>query len=114
MMATPANKIILRDARLLTDEGEAASANDLILAVRANSMDIANAALSAAFAGLDAPRTTAKGAGARHPRTLRVALRQQPGATLALISVPGDYATGEARRALRSGLDVMIFSDNVP
>ena len=28
--------------------------------------------------------------------------------------MPGDYAAGEARKALRSGLDVMIFSDNVP
>ena len=39
---------------------------------------------------------------------------EQPAATLALISVPGDYAAGEARKALRAGLDVMIFSDNVP
>jgi FdrA protein len=28
--------------------------------------------------------------------------------------VPGDFAAGEARKALRRGLDVMIFSDNVP
>ena len=28
--------------------------------------------------------------------------------------MPGDYAAGEARKALRAGLDVMIFSDNVP
>ena len=33
--------------------------------------------------------------------------------SLALISTPGEYAAAEARKALASGLDVMLFSDNV-
>src|SRR5439155_4545 len=33
---------------------------------------------------------------------------------LALISVPGAYAGAEALQALRAGLHVMLFSDNVP
>ena len=49
------------------------------------------------------PRTAAEGGGTRQPRTLRAALRSQPAATLALISVPGDYAAAEARKALRAG-----------
>ena len=32
----------------------------------------------------------------------------------ALISVPGDYAAAEAMKALQMGMDVMMFSDNVP
>ncbi len=36
------------------------------------------------------------------------------GATLALISVPGEHAFVEAMDALDHGLDVMVFSDNVP
>ena len=36
-----------------------------------------------------------------------------PEASLALISVPGDFAVAQARKAIRHGLDVMIFSDNV-
>ncbi len=36
-----------------------------------------------------------------------------PDANLALISVPGDFAPAEARKALALGLHVMIFSDNV-
>jgi FdrA protein len=114
MMATPANRRILADAGLLGAEGESAAANDLILAVRAGTAEAAHAALAAAAVALDKPRTAAKGAIARHPRSLRAALRVQPAATLALVSVPGDYAAGEARKALRAGLDVMIFSDNVP
>ena len=40
-------------------------------------------------------------------------MRQTPGANLAVISVPGAYAAREARAALRQGLNVMLFSDNV-
>ena len=113
MMATPANKRILADAGLLSSLGEAAAANDLVLAVRATSAAAAEAALAAGAAVLDKPRD-ARTAVTHAPRSLRTALREQPAATLALISVPGDYAADEARKALRSGLDVMIFSDNVP
>ena len=37
-----------------------------------------------------------------------------PDANLALISVPGEFAAAEARKALRRGLHTLIFSDNVP
>ena len=36
-----------------------------------------------------------------------------PAANLAIVSVPGDFAAREARRALERGLNVMLFSDNV-
>src|SRR5262245_21345051 len=114
MMGTPANKRILADAGLLSGEGEAATANDLILAVQAATAKAADDALAAAAAALAKPRTTAGTTAGRNPRSLRMALAEQPGATLALISVPGDYAAGEARKELRSGLHVMLFSDNVP
>ena len=39
--------------------------------------------------------------------------RSSPDANLALISTPGDYAAAEAMKALRLGLNVMLFSDNV-
>jgi FdrA protein len=114
MAGTPANKRILAEAGLLASEGETATANDLVLAVRATTDAAAEAALTAAVAGLDTARAAAKSASVHTPRSLRTALDAQPEATLALISVPGDYAAGEARKALLAGLDVMIFSDNVP
>ncbi|HEU0160536.1 MAG TPA: acyl-CoA synthetase FdrA [Hyphomicrobiaceae bacterium] len=114
MMATPANKAILAEAGLIDAEAEAAGANDLILAVSAEAPDRADAALAAAQVLL-APRARPNAAPRGHSaRSLRTALGAQPDANLALISVPGDYAAGEARRALGCGLDVMIFSDNVP
>ena len=48
------------------------------------------------------------------PRTLESAVRVLPGANLAAISVPGAFAGREAMRALRRGLHVFLFSDNVP
>ncbi|HEY0739522.1 MAG TPA: hypothetical protein VGD69_31650, partial [Herpetosiphonaceae bacterium] len=47
------------------------------------------------------------------PRTLNAALKQLPDADLAVISVPGAFARREALQALRSGLNVLLFSDNV-
>ena len=45
--------------------------------------------------------------------SLEMAVEQQAALNLALISVLGDYAAAEAIKALRPGLSVMLFSDNV-
>lgn len=113
MMGTPQNRALLRDAGLLTGEGETAGPTDLIVAVLADGASAAEAARAAAEAALAARRPT-PGAGAPRPRTLASALRTMPDATLALISVPGAYAGAEALKALRAGLHVLLFSDNVP
>lgn len=47
------------------------------------------------------------------PPTLNSALENQPESNMVLISVAGEYAADEARKALEKGLHVMIFSDNV-
>lgn len=114
MMGTPANKQILAAARLLANDGEAARGGDLILAVRAIDPQAAEAALAEAGAQLELPKTTSAASASWRPRTLGAAVDHLPGANLALISVPGDFAAAEARKALRRGLNVMIFSDNVP
>jgi FdrA protein len=49
-----------------------------------------------------------------HARGLAGALELLSGANLALISVPGEFAAYEARKALGRGLHVLLFSDNVP
>jgi succinyl-CoA synthetase alpha subunit len=55
------------------------------------------------------------GSGSRYDiRTLDEAVATQPRSNLAVISVPGSYATREARKALGHGLNVFLFSDNVP
>ena len=114
IMGTPANKEILREAGILGPEGEKAEAGDLILALRAADPAAAETALTEAGHLLDRPSTLGAAVAADAPRTLRAALRELPEANLALISVPGDFAVAEARKALDLGLHAMIFSDNVP
>ena len=118
MMGTPANRAILHEAGVLAAEGEAAGAGDLIIAVRARTEAMAAAAIARARQLLEARRPGIDGPGPAgtagwQPRTLRSGLDQLPDANLALISVPGDFAAAEARKALSRGLNVMIFSDNV-
>jgi FdrA protein len=114
IMGTPANKEILREAGILGPEGEKAETGDLILALRATCSAAAEAALAEARRLLDRPSALGAAAAADAPRTLRAGLRELPDANLALISVPGDFAAAEARKALDLGLNAMIFSDNVP
>ena len=114
MIGTPANKEILREAGLLADAGREAGPGDLIIGLRAKDAAAADAAMAEARRLLDQPRRGAVGGDAWQARTLRGAVQQMPDANLALISVPGDFAAAEARKALRRGLNVMIFSDNVP
>lgn len=88
--------------------------NDLIVAVSGTTeacdeaLGLADKLLSAAPAEGGEPVGTAA------PTTsIQMAVARDPALNLALISVPGDYAAAEAMKALRLGLDVMVFSDNV-
>src|SRR5438046_1095282 len=115
MMGTPHNRELLQQAGLLAPEGAAAGPADLVIAVIADSPAAADAARAAAEHALLARRAIAVGnTTAATPRTLASALKILPDANLALISVPGAYAGAEALQALRAGLHVMLFSDNVP
>ena len=113
-MGTPSNLEILDASGLATGESAAAGPNDLIIVVKADDAAEAEAALAQADELL-ARKGGADGAPAEtRPRTLDTALRQLPEANLAVISVPGAHAEMEAMRALRRGLHVFLFSDNVP
>lgn len=113
MMGTPSNTAIMRNAGLL-DGDVAAQGNDLILAVKAESEQAARDALANASAALDKPKVQSSGGQAAwRPRSIAAAVKAIPGVNLALISVPGDFAAGEARKALNRGLHVLMFSDNV-
>ena len=113
MMGTPQNKELLKRASLLTPEGEAAHPDDLIIALRAESEEVAQQALSQIQQWL-AQRQPPKLAGeVSPPRTLGTALERMPAANLVLISLPGQYVRWEAQKALSRGRHVMVFSDHV-
>ncbi len=115
LMATPANRDLLAKAGLLADEAAAAGPADLVIAVAAASAEAAEAALADAAARLTAAAPSAGVAAERTPpATIAAALAEAPGANLAIVSTPGAYATAEALKALKRGLHVFLFSDNVP
>jgi FdrA protein len=114
MLGTPANKDLLREAGILAPDGETAEPGDLILALRADDGQAGAAALAEAKRLLDQPGASGEAASLGSVRSLRAAVKEMPAANLALISVPGHFAAAEARKALGLGLNVMIFSDNVP
>jgi FdrA protein len=115
MMGTPLNKERFEDAGLLTPDIAAARPSDLCVVVEAETEGAVGASLEAIEEFFRAPQRAVSGpAGEGRPRTIESALRRLPQADLALISVPGEYAGMEAERALRQGLHVFLFSDNVP
>ncbi len=114
LMGTPANHELLAAAGLATSEVQTAGPADLVVAVAAESEAAAETALAAAERCFAARRRSLEAAVRILPRTQESARRHLPGANLAAISVPGAYAAAEARRALRQGLHVFLFSDNVP
>ena len=113
MMGTPANRQIMADAGLLANAGEAAGGGDLIIGIRVGTLEDAGAALAEAVTLLDQPTISGRDGAAWRPRTLRAAVKSAPMSNLALISVAGDFAIAEARKAIRRGLHAMIFSNNV-
>jgi FdrA protein len=110
MIGSPSNKALLRDAALLAAEGEHATPNDLIIAVRGTK---AGDAVQSALEMLLETKQ-ARSDALPHARSLAGALELLPQANLALISVPGEFAAYEARKALERGLNALVFSDNVP
>lgn len=114
MIGSPSNKALLRGAALLAAEGEQATPNDLIIAVRATNARSANAAIESAHQLLSETPVASVQESLPHARSLAGALELLPQANLALVSVPGEFAAYEARKALERGLHVLVFSDNVP
>lgn len=113
MIGSPSNKALLRDAGLLAADGEQAGANDVVIAVRASEEQVGRAALDSALTLITEKNDNQAEAFPR-ARTLAGALDTMPQANLALISVPGDFAALEARKALGAGLHALVFSSGVP
>lgn len=117
-MGTPANKRLLEGVGFASSDVDAAAAGDALLCIAAHDATAAEAALDDAIAALMGKKQAAETvSGPGRPRGLSGALRAAQvhgGANLALISLPGRYVESEAMRALKRGLNVFIFSDNVP
>jgi succinyl-CoA synthetase alpha subunit len=110
LMGTAANLALLRAGGFVDGACDAAP-DDLVVAVTGGSADAVEAALSRVDALLAAPASARDGL--RTASDLESAVALQPGSNIAAISLPGEYAAAEARRALEQGLHVFLFSSNV-
>lgn len=112
VLATPAN------IQLLTGQGfdaktfESLSPTDLVVALRADKAEVLDSA-EKKLGELLSKRSSGQTTEGPRPLGLEGGLQSLPGANLVLISVPGEYAAYEARKALNAGMHVMVFSDNV-
>jgi FdrA protein len=111
VMGTGANKEILAQTGLMAPEAEAAAADDLVIVIKADDADAAEAAL----AQVDELLTRRRGAIEQDylPKSLESATQALPHARWVLVSVPGRYAAGVARQALSLDKHVFLYSDNV-
>jgi FdrA protein len=112
IMATEANLKMLREAGLIGVSPDSAGAGDLIVAVDAESDAKAREALEM-LDSLLAPSALKQGGAAEPVKSLGAALNVFPGANIALVSVPGEYAKLECAKAIDNGLHTFLFSDNV-
>jgi FdrA protein len=110
VMGTEANKSLLKQSGLLTGESQKATPNDLLIVVKTDGSP--EDALEAANRLLQKKVETGRGSEFR-PKTVRSAVRGLPDANVSIISIAGRYAADEAWEALKQGLHVLLFSDNV-
>lgn len=114
VMGTAENKRILESTGLLVPAISAARDTDLIVVVKAEDEALMNAAVERVDDVLKDLSQADEAGEDFQPKSLDGARAMLPDANLALISVAGKYAAHEAMKALKHGMHVMIFSDNVP
>lgn len=112
-MATQMNKDLLNNIGLLTEEAGEATENDLLIAVEADTEERVEEVFALVNEKLTSKKSSKKKDGYRSVKTIKSALNVMDEPNVAIISVPGEYAAREARQAIKNGLHVMLFSDNV-
>jgi len=113
VMGTEVNKSVLKEVGALTQKARDAGPGSLII-----SLDVGEAGEAKKAEELFWQLTDSQGSGPKEEaesfRTIEQAAARHPESNLAVISLPGEYAADEAFAALRAGLNVFLFSDNVP
>jgi succinyl-CoA synthetase alpha subunit len=112
-MATDLNLELLAHMGAVTDAVRAATPNDLLIAVVATDKAAADRALEAIEQGMSRKKAGREDAGATVFEHIDQVAELDEGFNMAVVSVPGAYAAHECQSALRRGINVFLFSDNV-
>ena len=110
-MGTDLNKELAENLNIINDEIKNIGPNDFFITVLADENVDIETIVEEADRLLN--QKSSEGDADYMPPTLASALEHSPDSNIAIISVAGEYAADEARKALNNGLHVMIFSDNV-
>ncbi len=113
LLGTDSNKKILNDLGLMDDTVSAATPNDLVICVEAESDEAVGRAVDDVDARLKSVAAASGQAAEARPTSIEEAVTRLPGANLAMISLPGQFAKLDVAQALKAGLNVMLFSDNI-
>jgi len=112
-MATDLNLELLENMGAATEETKAATPNDLLIAVIAVDEVAGAAALAAVEEGMNKKKVGREEAGEQVFTLIDEVAELDEGFNMAVISAPGTYAAHECLSALRKGINVFLFSDNV-
>lgn len=112
MMGTDHNKEIMKNSNILNEEGEKATASDMIIGLEAASESVIQEVLSVVDKELQSKTNDDEDVKTKF-KTIDTAAKRISDLNLAVISVPGKYAKNEAMKALNNDLNVLLFSDNV-
>lgn len=114
MMGSEHNKALMIRAGLLKEkESESISPNDLVTGIGGEDEAAVNRAVEEMenlFASKERDKSQRQ---EQQSRSLEMAKKELPSANMAVISVPGQFAAYEAKKALRQNLNVLLFSDHV-
>jgi succinyl-CoA synthetase alpha subunit len=110
LMGSDNNKKLLSNIGIQDTQIDTAHPNDLIVAVIADTSQIVSDVLDKLDEYLEGG---VQRSSASNLHSFEDGLAQKSDANLVVISVPGEYAAREARKAMESGLNVFLFSDNV-
>lgn len=111
-MATNMNKELIEKENLSNEEVKKCTENDLIIAVECDLTIVEEELLKVIDEKLKGDSTEEK-KGEVVYSTMDSAYAEHKDSDIAVISIPGEYAAREAKKALEKGMNVMLFSDNV-
>lgn len=113
MMGTPSNIDIFKASGFDVPELAEASSNDMVIMLDMDENGDVQAVLDKIDEELNSTDEQS-GEVEEKINSWTKALKKDPEATVALISVPGEYAALEIEQAIDNGLHAFVFSDNVP
>jgi len=111
VMATDANKKLLSDIGITASSVDQSGPNDLVVAVVSENPAVVEQVLATLDQRL---QSFSKPTRPASYRSIDEAALSNTDTNLAVISVPGEFAAREARKALERGNHVFLFSNNVP